>query len=162
MLSTNSDPSQRTEALSKLLPKKEAAFLRRSNLAAIWADHRQFTSLLHFINYTVWYVLVANYEFSIFLTLDQSSIMQSYAGLVRGEPETGHGNGLSHITHCFDYIRQGILCSGDTTLEGRAIHEGEKLPIGWGSYHDCKDWTQIVDWADSRQPWDGPYYPDFL
>jgi hypothetical protein len=39
-----------------------------------------------------------------------------------------------HTIHCFDYLRQAILCAGDTTLEGTTEY-GE----GWGSLHQCKD-----------------------
>ncbi|KAH8901698.1 hypothetical protein GQ53DRAFT_835370 [Thozetella sp. PMI_491] len=39
-----------------------------------------------------------------------------------------------HTIHCFDYLRQAILCAGDTTLEGTTVY-GE----GWGSLHQCKD-----------------------
>lgn len=81
--------------------------------------------------------------------------MQSYAGLHQGSDITSkHGNGVSHITHCFDYLRQSIMCAGDTTLEGRTYDsDGAEIPIGWGSYHECKDWEQIKGWADARQPW---------
>jgi hypothetical protein len=89
--------------------------------------------------------------------------MKSYAALTQGDTTSRHGNGLGHISHCFDYLRQSVLCAGDTTLEGRTYHEdGSEISIGWGSYHDCKDWSQIKEWADARQPWDRPYYPDFL
>lgn len=90
--------------------------------------------------------------------------MQGYAELRQGNIEfVRQGAGLGHLAHCFDYLRQSILCSGDTTLEGRTYDSsGAEVPIGWGSYHECKDWEQISAWVNARQPWDGPYYPDFL
>lgn len=44
----------------------------------------------------------------------------------------------SHIEHCFAYLKQSILCAGDTTLEGpdkagRGLH-------GWGVEHQCREW----------------------
>lgn len=53
---------------------------------------------------------------------------------------------LHHVAHCFDYIRQGILCAGDTTIEG---HTG--LGEGWGSTHQCKDIEAIKQWVDDHQ-----------
>ncbi|OKL63821.1 hypothetical protein UA08_01095 [Talaromyces atroroseus] len=35
------------------------------------------------------------------------------------EPETGHGS--IHINHCFEYLRQIILCNMDSTLEGATV-----------------------------------------
>ncbi|KAI1264680.1 hypothetical protein F5Y18DRAFT_389779, partial [Xylariaceae sp. FL1019] len=44
---------------------------------------------------------------------------------------------LAHAEHCFSYLRQGILCAGDTTLEGP-----DRLgPIlGYGFQHVCRRW----------------------
>lgn len=50
-----------------------------------------------------------------------------------------------HIAHCIDYIRQGILCAGDTTMEGKTEY-GE----GQGSIHQCKDIDVIKEWVDEH------------
>ncbi len=50
---------------------------------------------------------------------------QGYAG-VQLSKEVAH-----HTAHCFNYIRQGIICSADTTLEGKT----EAGP-GEGSEHE--------------------------
>ncbi|KAM7218015.1 protein of unknown function (DUF3328) domain containing protein [Rhypophila decipiens] len=50
-----------------------------------------------------------------------------------------------HTAHCFDYIRQGIMCNADTTLEGST----EAGP-GWGSRHECKDYEAVLDWANKH------------
>ncbi|KAH6616874.1 hypothetical protein C7974DRAFT_436777 [Boeremia exigua] len=55
-----------------------------------------------------------------------------------------------HVNHCFDYIRQAIMCAGDVALEGAAttfplgVH-GEDLggSDGWDAKHVCKDYSQI-------------------
>ena len=47
-----------------------------------------------------------------------------------------------HSIHCFDYIRQAILCNADTSLEGETGHPG------WGGVHQCKDIDAIRDWAN--------------
>jgi Mycotoxin biosynthesis protein UstYa len=50
-----------------------------------------------------------------------------------------------HAAHCFDYIRQSIICNADTSLEGRT----EAGP-GWGSKHECKDYDAILAWANDH------------
>lgn len=50
-----------------------------------------------------------------------------------------------HAAHCFDYIRQGIMCAADTTLEGQT----EAGP-GWGSKHECKDYDAVLKWANEH------------
>jgi len=50
-----------------------------------------------------------------------------------------------HTAHCFDYLRQGIMCSADTTLEGKS-DEGP----GWGSKHECTDYDALLEWANEK------------
>jgi hypothetical protein len=46
-----------------------------------------------------------------------------------------------HAGHCFDYLRQGIQCSGDMSLEHS--RDDEKPGVdGWGVKHsECKSWV---------------------
>lgn len=58
-----------------------------------------------------------------------------------------------HIVHCLDYVRQGILCAGDTTLEEfKAVRDGEGdgeggagsfFVDGMGVGHRCRDWGAV-------------------
>ena len=50
-----------------------------------------------------------------------------------------------HIYHCFDYIRQAIMCSGDTTLEKARTVDGKIVRgvDGWGVEHECRDYDAI-------------------
>ena len=50
-----------------------------------------------------------------------------------------------HSAHCFDYIRQSIICAADTSLEGKADADP-----GWGSKHECKDYDALLAWANER------------
>lgn len=62
---------------------------------------------------------------------------------------TQHGNtstDLGHVNHCYDYIRQSMLCSGDTTLEGRG-HKAWSTE-GWGATHICRDFEQLSLWQE--------------
>ncbi|OQO10595.1 hypothetical protein B0A48_03893 [Cryoendolithus antarcticus] len=54
---------------------------------------------------------------------------QSGYGGVNLTQEVAH-----HAAHCFDYIRQAIICAGDTTLEGKT-----ELGAGWGTSHQDKE-----------------------
>lgn len=64
---------------------------------------------------------------------------QGYAGVNLTE-EVAH-----HTGHCFNYIRQGIMCSADTTLEGKT-----DAGPGEGSEHECVDYDALLDWANSN------------
>lgn len=46
-----------------------------------------------------------------------------------------------HVEHCFDYLRQALLCCGDTTLEWPSEYpDGRVLNVdGLGISHQCRD-----------------------
>jgi hypothetical protein len=51
---------------------------------------------------------------------------------------------MSHVNHCFDYIRQAIMCAGDMSIEGAAAMRGENdhpRVNGYGSSHVCKSYV---------------------
>ncbi|PKS08479.1 hypothetical protein jhhlp_004862 [Lomentospora prolificans] len=50
-----------------------------------------------------------------------------------------------HTAHCFDYIRQAIMCAADTSLEGQT-----EFGPGWGSEHECKDYDAVLKWANEH------------
>jgi hypothetical protein len=50
-----------------------------------------------------------------------------------------------HSAHCFNYLRQGITCAGDTTLEGKT-GDGP----GEGSVHECIDYDRLLEWANEH------------
>lgn len=84
---------------------------------------------------------------------------QSY--LVRHFQQGYSGTNLTqevahHSAHCFDYIRQALMCAGDTTLEGKT----EAGP-GWGSVHECVDYDALLDWANenSAEKWRNELMP---
>ncbi|KAK1975220.1 hypothetical protein LZ30DRAFT_738245 [Colletotrichum cereale] len=55
------------------------------------------------------------------------------------EPLFGVGWQLEHLNHCWDYVRQTIMCQPDLTIEWRGEHEG----TGWGYERQCKDWGPL-------------------
>ncbi|KAI0384611.1 hypothetical protein F5Y04DRAFT_217291 [Hypomontagnella monticulosa] len=64
---------------------------------------------------------------------------QGYAG-IKLTDEVAH-----HSSHCFDYLRQSIMCAGDSNLEG----ETDAGP-GWGSKHECVDYDVMLAWANKH------------
>ena len=53
------------------------------------------------------------------------------------------GKGGEHVGHCFDYLRQSIICSGDMSLEWPKVEpDGRRFEVdGWGIPHECKSWV---------------------
>ncbi|KAK4140240.1 uncharacterized protein C8A04DRAFT_15127 [Dichotomopilus funicola] len=49
--------------------------------------------------------------------------------------------GTWHLNHCFDYLRQSIMCCGDMALEGQqtSFPAGFVGSDGWDAIHMCKD-----------------------
>ncbi|KAF2727072.1 hypothetical protein EJ04DRAFT_557622 [Polyplosphaeria fusca] len=64
---------------------------------------------------------------------------QGYA-LIPLSEEVAH-----HSAHCFSYLRQGITCNADTTLEGKT-----DAGPGEGSVHECVDYDAVLDWANGH------------
>ncbi|KAK7749157.1 hypothetical protein SLS62_008337 [Diatrype stigma] len=66
---------------------------------------------------------------------------QGYGGIALA-PEVAH-----HAAHCFDYLRQSVTCSADTTLEGADDDAGP----GWGARHyECADYDALLAWANDH------------
>jgi len=70
---------------------------------------------------------------------------------------TGHIHGkrkpFDHTYHCFDYLRQAIMCSGDTTLEKAIVEDGKVIADvdGWGVQHECRNYDYIFAWAEENR-----------
>jgi hypothetical protein len=62
-----------------------------------------------------------------------------------------------HVNHCFEYIRQAIMCAGDVALEGAATTfppgpngEDQGGSDGWDAKHVCKDYSQISKYLEQE------------
>lgn len=64
---------------------------------------------------------------------------------------TGHFS--VHSRHCFDYLKQAIMCNLDMTLEGARM-DAPAGTDGMGQTHVCRSHKQAMDWIESRRPWD--------
>jgi len=49
------------------------------------------------------------------------------------------------MNHCFEYLRQSILCAGNTSLEKAIVVDGEiRCDVdGWGVQHQCREYDAI-------------------
>ncbi|CAJ2508452.1 Uu.00g134780.m01.CDS01 [Anthostomella pinea] len=52
----------------------------------------------------------------------------------------------NHLQHCFDFLRQDILCAADMTLE--PLPDGYVETDGRGVEHVCKDWRVLLELMD--------------
>jgi len=57
--------------------------------------------------------------------------------------------------HCLSYLSQATLCHADKTLEPSRkarTSSGEiiRAVFGLGIEHECRDWSQLRDWAENR------------
>ncbi|MDI1487034.1 MAG: hypothetical protein OHK93_006297 [Ramalina farinacea] len=61
---------------------------------------------------------------------------------------------LPHIAHCFDYIRQAVLCNLDTTVEwptGPVDEQGNRGIDGYGIEHVCRKRAPILEFMEERK-----------
>ncbi|KAL9099505.1 MAG: hypothetical protein Q9187_009489, partial [Circinaria calcarea] len=54
-----------------------------------------------------------------------------------------------HMRHCFDYLRQALLCSADSTLEPFRTDLGGVT--GWGFPRVCRNYDELKEWAEARR-----------
>ncbi|PVH76894.1 hypothetical protein DL98DRAFT_535234 [Cadophora sp. DSE1049] len=57
-----------------------------------------------------------------------------------------------HAEYCFDYLRQGIQCAGDNSVEGPdLVRVSLESPLrGWGVEHQCRKWDALEAWLDEH------------
>ncbi|KAK1579686.1 uncharacterized protein LY79DRAFT_672332 [Colletotrichum navitas] len=71
------------------------------------------------------------------------------AGHHRTEHDHNHAHDMYHVGHCFDLVRQSILCKPDLTIEvGDPAIGGV---TGFGTEHQCVDWRQLMDWMRDHE-----------
>jgi len=54
-----------------------------------------------------------------------------------------------HVGHCFDYLRQSLMCCGDVALEGQqTTFPGDPTQSGSDGFdakHVCKDYGEVFE-----------------
>jgi len=85
------------------------------------------------------------YMMSVFHQLHcLSYLVEAYGTASRGDVKVEQ-EVVHHATHCFDMLRQAIMCNADTSLEGKS-----DAGPGWGSVHQCKDYDAVLAWANDH------------
>lgn len=56
-------------------------------------------------------------------------------------------HGLWHYAHCFDYLRQALMCNADLSLEFVSDNTGLAVVDGLDYPHVCKNWDMIWEYA---------------
>lgn len=94
------------------------------------------------------------YGISVFHQLHCMAMMHdTYIQLLAGN--FSHTDQKStHIEHCFDYIRQVLMCHADLSLEHR-WHSPDEAPDndavnGWDVVHQCRDWNAVVSFVEEN------------
>ena len=55
-----------------------------------------------------------------------------------------------HIRHCLGYLRQGVLCAPDLTLEPGNFEDRDFEVDRTGATHTCRDWSVVYPIADEN------------
>ncbi|KAH7402952.1 hypothetical protein BKA66DRAFT_578427 [Pyrenochaeta sp. MPI-SDFR-AT-0127] len=61
---------------------------------------------------------------------------------------------IGHNDHCFNYLRNALLCCGDTTLEGQSqalMFKDIPGTDGTGAVHVCRNYDEILSWAEGQR-----------
>ncbi|KAI5867933.1 hypothetical protein GGS23DRAFT_2514 [Durotheca rogersii] len=83
------------------------------------------------------------------------SIAEAYSALSSSGGSRAPAESAARLSHCFDYLRQGILCSGDVALEGSASHSSSSAsadsPDGWDAKHVCKNYPEVREYLEQNR-----------
>jgi Mycotoxin biosynthesis protein UstYa len=77
-------------------------------------------------------------------------------GILHSEDRRAWQDPFAHLDHCFDYIRQAIMCFSDMTLEWLSdASMGFAASVGstaWGYQHTCREYEAVKAWA-AEEKW---------
>jgi len=81
------------------------------------------------------------------------AIVGTFAAMTSDRPEMMPEEGPWHLAHCFEYLRQSIMCCGDVALEGQhtTFPAGLKGSDGWDAKHVCKDYGQMMEYLEEKR-----------
>ncbi|EFQ34292.1 uncharacterized protein GLRG_09436 [Colletotrichum graminicola M1.001] len=63
--------------------------------------------------------------------------------------EANASNDIYHVGHCFDLLRQTIMCRPDLTAE--PINPALGGVTGFGTERQCIDWRELMDWMAANE-----------
>ncbi|KAI0505347.1 hypothetical protein F5B22DRAFT_529266 [Xylaria bambusicola] len=77
------------------------------------------------------------------------SIHQAFYTALHADPAKVDLQDFAHMRHCFDYIRQALMCSADATLE--PVDPVLGGVTGWNGTHVCNDFSSLAAWAEGHR-----------
>lgn len=63
-----------------------------------------------------------------------------------GTEEMNHRTSHHHIRHCFEYLRQSLICLADSNME--EMNYTTQGVSGWETERTCRNFEQLKSWAD--------------
>lgn len=82
--------------------------------------------------------------------------LRAIRGVIENGWDTITHERQGHLLHCFNYIRQYILCAADTTLEPGDFTKRNFTTSRVGATHTCVDWEPLyVMMKEKWDEWDG-------
>ncbi|KAJ4388526.1 hypothetical protein N0V93_005984 [Gnomoniopsis smithogilvyi] len=84
------------------------------------------------------------------------ALAEEFKGLITtieaGRPGDGVGSDrIEHIQHCLAYLKESLVCCGDTAYEGQSSITDLPSTSGFGSYHVCRNFQQIFTLSEDRR-----------
>ncbi len=61
-------------------------------------------------------------------------------------------NRSEHTKHCFEYLRQSLMCSADSSIEPAGSQV--KGFLGWGFRRQCRHYEKLKSWAEDFRVFD--------
>ncbi|KAF6825887.1 hypothetical protein CPLU01_09977 [Colletotrichum plurivorum] len=72
------------------------------------------------------------------------ALYESHPNFATRNGDHNHAHDVYHIGHCFDLLRQTIMCKPDLTIE--IANKTLGGVTGFGTEHQCINWQQLMDW----------------
>jgi hypothetical protein len=81
------------------------------------------------------------------------AILSVYSGMTSNNTDKMSHDGTWHLTHCFEYLRQSIMCSADLALEGQqtTFPPGFVGSDGWDAKHVCKNYDEVLAYLEGNR-----------
>ena len=61
-------------------------------------------------------------------------------------PDHNHRTSPHHLRHCFEYLRQSLICLADTNLE--KLNYTTRGVSGWQTDRTCRNFDGVRAWAE--------------
>lgn len=72
------------------------------------------------------------------------SIRETVSDLMDGKPVQNYTHTVRHLNHCYDALRQAIMCRADDTPLYVPM---DTFYAGNGQQRRCRDWNALEDWV---------------